>query len=140
MSILNPQWARQLAEDKQIAAILEEMRVARFLTAHPHLIAEVYVTALEILSDKPKRIFWATCLAYRPILAQRFWTAYARRSNSFFPSKCLTLELMKAHTIAFLSNIGNFWCRLTHHELMWPNRSRYQCRRCLRYHLVPWAN
>lgn len=36
------------------------------------------------------------------------------------------------------SSVGTLWCTLMHDSPMWPVRGRYQCRRCFRYHRVPW--
>ena len=34
---------------------------------------------------------------------------------------------------------GSLWCSLLHNSLMWPIHGYYTCRRCGRYHRVPWA-
>jgi len=37
-----------------------------------------------------------------------------------------------------LNDCGAVWCRLVHHDIMWPIHGYYRCRRCQRSHLVPW--
>lgn len=39
-----------------------------------------------------------------------------------------------------LETLGALWCRLMHHEPMWPIRGNYECRICGRRFPVPWEN
>ena len=39
---------------------------------------------------------------------------------------------------AFIEKLRAVWCSFAHDDLMWPMNGRYQCRRCLQYHRVPW--
>jgi hypothetical protein len=38
----------------------------------------------------------------------------------------------------FLARLGDLWCRRMHDSPMLPIHGRYQCRKCHRYHDVPW--
>ena len=38
------------------------------------------------------------------------------------------------------NRIGDWWCRKTHTEAMWPIHGRYVCRRCFREYPVEWAH
>ena len=35
-----------------------------------------------------------------------------------------------------VERIGETWCISMHHEVMWPMRGKYQCRKCLREYPV----
>ena len=41
---------------------------------------------------------------------------------------------------AFLSDLGDLWCRSMHSAPRWPMHGYYECPDCLRRHPVPWAN
>ncbi|MBV9759723.1 MAG: hypothetical protein JO340_04075 [Acidobacteriaceae bacterium] len=36
--------------------------------------------------------------------------------------------------------LGQLWCRFAHDDIFWPVKGKYECRRCLRVHAIPWAD
>ena len=43
-----------------------------------------------------------------------------------------------ANRPSLFDKMGTLWCRTMHNSIMWPMHGRYQCRTCLRYHVIPW--
>ena len=41
-------------------------------------------------------------------------------------------------TTGLLDRLAEMWCRHMHDSPMMPIHGRYQCRKCHRYHDVPW--
>lgn len=45
----------------------------------------------------------------------------------------------KPRSLGLIGRLGVFWCGLMHTAPMWPIHGSYQCRKCGRSYLVPWA-
>lgn len=41
-------------------------------------------------------------------------------------------------TYKWVERARDLWCEAFHDEPMWPINGKYQCRSCLRYHVVRW--
>jgi hypothetical protein len=47
--------------------------------------------------------------------------------------------MLMAKTQEWMNAVKDIWCQAVHDQPMWPINGRYQCRKCLRYHAVAWA-